>query len=404
MIKDFSTKKWGEDVFSLLSWFDQSVVENARIMVVGAGALGNEVIKNLALFGVGKIVIVDYDLIEYSNLCRSVLFREEDVQKNEPKAMIAAQRAREINPNVKVMPIIGDVKSDVGLGVFREMDVIIGCLDSRFARFLVNQHAFRADKLWVDGSIENLSGTARVFKREENCYECGLSDMEKRIIELKMGCPEISKINQQFGRVATTPVSASIIGAIQVQEALKIIHNLHNNDPENLSRNLIGKLFSYEGMSLTVNNFIMKNFDDYECTAADVWEPLETIADLTADTRIEDALALIREHTGAEDITIRLFNNLFIEYIWQEGDNEKKIEVLMPESKLSNYLADNFNDFDLSKPVRQKFIENIDNHFPYKHFTLHQVGFPYYDVLQVSTSKGLKFILLGKDKTYLNFR
>lgn len=68
--------EWGEGVFTLLSWFKKDRVKNARVLVAGAGALGNEVVKDLALFGVGTIYVVDFDRIEISNLTRSVLFRE----------------------------------------------------------------------------------------------------------------------------------------------------------------------------------------------------------------------------------------------------------------------------------------------------------------------------------------
>ena len=95
-------KEWGAEVFSLLSWFKQENVKKAKVMVVGAGALGNEVLKNLALFGVGNIVIVDFDTIEYSNLTRSILFRESDADKGLYKAEVAAKRIKEINKNINV--------------------------------------------------------------------------------------------------------------------------------------------------------------------------------------------------------------------------------------------------------------------------------------------------------------
>ena len=71
-----NTYEWGEGVFTLLSWFKKERVRDARVLVVGAGALGNEVVKDLTLFGVGHIFVVDFDRIEISNLTRSVLFRE----------------------------------------------------------------------------------------------------------------------------------------------------------------------------------------------------------------------------------------------------------------------------------------------------------------------------------------
>ena len=66
---------WGEEVLSQLSWFKLDRLKQANVMVVGCGALGNEVLKNLVLFGVGHLVIVDFDIVESTNLTRSVLFR-----------------------------------------------------------------------------------------------------------------------------------------------------------------------------------------------------------------------------------------------------------------------------------------------------------------------------------------
>ena len=93
--------------FSFISWWEREKVENARVMVVGAGALGNEVIKNLTLMGIGHIFIVDFDTIELANLSRSVLFRESDSGRK--KAEVAAARAKELNPNVHVQYFHGDI-------------------------------------------------------------------------------------------------------------------------------------------------------------------------------------------------------------------------------------------------------------------------------------------------------
>ena len=100
--------EWGEGVFTLLSWFKKDRVKSARVLVAGCGALGNEVVKNLALFGIGHIYVVDFDKIELSNLTRSVLFREEDAYNRSYKADIVALRAREINPQIEVTPIVGN--------------------------------------------------------------------------------------------------------------------------------------------------------------------------------------------------------------------------------------------------------------------------------------------------------
>src|SRR5215472_7394542 len=86
----------------LISWWRQERLAAARVLVVGAGALGNEVIKNLALVGAGTVYVIDFDTVEPSNLSRSVLFRAED--GGQAKAVVAAWRARELNPDITLIP------------------------------------------------------------------------------------------------------------------------------------------------------------------------------------------------------------------------------------------------------------------------------------------------------------
>ena len=79
----------------MIGWWDQQRLEQANIVVVGAGALGNEVLKNLALLGIGNTLVIDFDHIEVSNLSRSVLFRE--IHDGQSKAIVAAKMAMELN-------------------------------------------------------------------------------------------------------------------------------------------------------------------------------------------------------------------------------------------------------------------------------------------------------------------
>ncbi|MHC1774108.1 MAG: ThiF family adenylyltransferase [Lentimicrobium sp.] len=395
-------RRWGEEVYSLLSWFDLEKVKNAKVMVVGAGALGNEVLKNLALFGVGKLVIVDFDVIEYSNLCRSVLFRKEDAETHRPKVEAAAQRIKDINPETGIYTINGDIGPDVGLGIVKEMDVIIGCLDSRYARYLINQHCFRANKVWIDGAIENLEGYVRIFTPGSNCYECSLTPEELQHISLRTGCPDIAKVNTTFGRVATTPVSSSIIGAVQVQEALKIIHKDKTDEENFRHKSLSGKLFKYDGMFLESRVFKMESYHP-GCPSHDLWEPVIKVSQLSASTVIDDALSMIKEAVKSNEAVINLRNNTFIKKIIS-GITEKEYDVMIPESKMSEFLLNNNPGINLNERIYQDFIENIGNDFQYKNLTLNQVGIPYYDIIQVSTSRGLSYVELSRDQELLTFK
>ena len=179
--------------------------------------------KNLVLMGIGNIYIVDFDTIELANLSRSVLFRESDSGRK--KAEVAAARAKEINPNVHVQYLHGDVTTAVGLGVFRRMDVIIGCLDNREARLAVNRFSYWVDKPWVDGAIQEFFGLARVFVPGQGaCFECSLTEQARRDLSIRYSCPLLARENILLGKVPTTPTIASIIASIQSQEALKLLH------------------------------------------------------------------------------------------------------------------------------------------------------------------------------------
>lgn len=397
-MSDNKTYEWGEGVFTLLSWFKKEKVSSARVLVVGAGALGNEVIKDLTLFGVGHIFVVDFDRIEISNLTRSVLFREEDAFEHRYKAEVAAKRAMEINPQIKVTPIVGNLFSDVGLALYKSVDVIIGCLDSRLARYQLNRMAMRAGKTWIDGSIENLTGVVKVFTPGKSCYECGLSREEFNIIMLRTGCADVVRSQTSQGRVATTPVSASIVGAVQAQEALKIIH-LDSYGEGNLPyTTLQGKMWRYEGLTNTTGTYRFSSWKK-SCPAHEQWKPVTPAPAMSADMTVAGAIDELKRVCGAKAVEINLMNNKFIEAVISDSP-EREFRVMVPESKLDDIISSNADMRKLSyKTLFHKvFHENIDADFPFPELTLRQVGIPYFDVLKVATDKGEFFVELTGDK------
>lgn len=394
------TYEWGDGVYTLLSWFKKEKVKNARVLVAGAGALGNEVVKNLALFGIGQIYVVDFDRIEISNLTRSVLFREKDAYNNSYKSEIVAKRAMEINPQIKVTPIVGNLFSEVGFGLYNSVDVIIGCLDSRIARYLLNRLAMRAGKTWIDGSIENMTGVVRVYTPGISCYECGLSREEFNNIMLRTGCADVVRMQGNAGRVATTPISASIIGAMQVQEAMKIIH-LSEDEPVPF-KTLQGKMLRYEGLTNSVNTYKYASWKS-TCPAHERWDNIIKVDSLSAENSVSEVLSILKEVLNVNAVEINMRNNKFIDKIISDKP-EKEFLVQLPESKLDNYITNNEELRKLSyKTLFHKcFIENIDEYFPYKEMSLKEIGIPLYDVIQVSTEKGQFFVELTKDASIYN--
>ena len=376
------------------------ICKNAKVLVAGAGALGNEVVKNLALFGVGHIYVVDFDRIELSNLTRSVLFREEDAYNHSYKAEIVAKRAREINPQIKVTPIVGNLFSEVGLGLYRSVDVVIGCLDSRIARYLLNRLSLRAGKSWIDGSIENLTGVVKVYTPGMNCYECGLSREEFNNIMLRTGCADVVRTQSSAGRVATTPISASIVGALQVQEAMKLIHM--EGEDESLQqpspfKTLQGRMLRYEGLTNMMNIYRVASWKN-TCPAHEQWNDIKPCQELTASMTVVAALKTIKKLLGVKSVEINMRNNKFIDKIISDRP-EKEFNVMIPESKLDDVIKADKEMRQLSYRTlfHKNFYENIDKSFPYQELTLQQIGIPPFDVLQVSTEKGGYFVELTGD-------
>lgn len=390
--------EWGEGVFTLLSWFKKDKVKNARVLVAGAGALGNEVVKNLALFGVGHIYVCDFDQIEISNLTRSVLFREEDAYNHAYKAEIVAKRAKEINPQIEVTPIVGNLFSEVGFGLYKAVDVIIGCLDSRIARYQLNRLSLRAGKTWIDGSIENLTGVVKVYTPGVSCYECGLSREEFNNIMLRTGCADVVRTQTSAGRVATTPISASIIGAMQVQEAMKVIHT--EEDQPVPFKTLSGKMWRFEGMTNAVNVYKYSSWKN-NCPAHERWDNIVRGENLSANMTIAQILGELKKMLDVDALEINMRNNKFVEKIISDKP-EKEFDIRIPESQLDNYISSNEELRKLSYRTlfHKCFIENIDEYFPYMEMSLKEIGIPLFDILQVSTNKGQFFVELSADANY----
>lgn len=390
--------EWGEGVFTLLSWFKKEKVKNARVLVAGAGALGNEVVKNLALFGVGHIYVCDFDQIEISNLTRSVLFREEDAYNHAYKAEIVAKRAKEINPQIEVTPIVGNLFSEVGFGLYKAVDVIIGCLDSRIARYQLNRLSLRAGKTWIDGSIENLTGVVKVYTPGVSCYECGLSREEFNNIMLRTGCADVVRTQTSAGRVATTPISASIIGAMQVQEAMKVIHT-EEGQPVPF-KTLSGKMWRFEGMTNAVNEYKYSSWKN-NCPAHECWDNVVRGENLSANMTIAQILGELKKLLDVDALEINMRNNKFVEKIISDKP-EKEFDIRIPESQLDNYISSNEELRKLSYRTlfHKCFIENIDEYFPYMEMSLKEIGIPLFDILQVSTNKGQFFVELSADANY----
>ena len=220
--------------------FARHRLESLRLLVVGAGALGNEVLKNLALLGAGHIDILDRDRIEPSNLTRSILFCsttvDQDLARRTPKAELASARVREINPDVTVTPHVGEI-ADLGAGILRRADLIFSCLDNEMARLELSWACTRVDRPLVDGGLglsNPSSGLVSLFPGADGpCYACRKSAARRRtLLQDLQGredpCAVKAQTQRDAGIIATTPIMSSIVAALQVEIALR--HVLDRED------------------------------------------------------------------------------------------------------------------------------------------------------------------------------
>ncbi|HID75155.1 MAG TPA: ThiF family adenylyltransferase [Planctomycetaceae bacterium] len=366
--------------FELISWWDQSRLARARILLVGVGALGNEILKNLALLGVGHVLLVDLDRVEHSNLSRSILFRPEDC--GQFKAEIAARRAREIYPEMCVRPICGNALYDLGLGPYRWADVVMAGLDNREARVAINRAAARAGKVWIDGAIERLDGVARVFHPATGpCYECTMSELDWKILASRRSCALLTREEMEAGKVPTTPTTASVVAAVQCQEAVKWIHGLET---------LAGRGFVFEGTSHRSHAVTYTRRDD--CPSHEVDEPVEALPWRAAEARVGDLLERVRSDLGP-DAVVETNNDLLGALHCPRCDRTEQLwtslgKVTEPQARCPRCGADR----------TPRLVHLIDGKDPILDRSLLDIGIPPWDVVAGRSGMNQRFYELAGDR------
>lgn len=373
--------------FGYISWWQQEVVRNAKVLVVGAGALGNEVLKNLALMGIGNLLIADFDTIEDSNLSRSVLFRESD--NGARKVDAAARGVKNLNPDVKVKSWHGDINFELGLGVYRHVDAVVGCLDNREARLSINRASWAVDRPWVDGAIQELMGIVRVFWPGQGaCYECTLTDHDYQMIGLRYSCPLLARDNLLLGKVATTPTSASIVAAFQTQEALKLIHEMEVHP---------GKAMMINGLTNDVytTEYPVKEF----CMSHSKLDPIIELPQVKSDqTTLAELLEIARERLGPEAM-LEFNGELVVAMQCPECGNEEQVFKKMARLYESMAICP-----DCGARREMVLTHRINGDEDFLHRTLAECDIPPLDIIRARTDEESQYLELTGDKdSFLQF-
>jgi molybdopterin/thiamine biosynthesis adenylyltransferase len=377
-----------EDRYSrlgLIPWWDQNKIRETKVLVIGAGALGNEILKNLGLLGFRDIVVMDLDRIEESNLSRTVLFRGEHI--GEFKANVAAHSVEAISGESNVRALVGNVMHDCGLGLFYWSDVILAGLDNREARLWINRCAWKVNRPWIDGAIEGINGVARVFVAgSAPCYECTLGETDWKLLEKRMSCNSLTRESNVEGKVPTTPTISSIIAGIQVQEAVKLIHGMPT---------LAGHGFVFEG--LNHSSYRVEYTANADCMSHYTLERIVECPERASQLTLADLLERGKRDLGTADVTIEFSRDVVHKLVCANCGAEE--ERFAPVGSIA------FAEGKCVKDGQMRTVATIHNYSgseAYGSRSLDQLGLPLFDVFTArSTEHEIGYLITGDRETIL---
>ncbi|MEJ2367866.1 MAG: ThiF family adenylyltransferase [Acidobacteriota bacterium] len=198
-----------------LPWLGQSGqgrIERSSVGIVGLGALGGTAAELLARAGVSRIVAVDRDIVDLSNLHRQILYTEDDVRNRLPKAHAAAARLRSIRSDLDVQAWNLDLGPEQALRLFREVDLVLDGTDNYETRYLLNDAAVHEDKPWIHSGVVGMAGSVlTVVPGESPCLRCLFPESPP---------PGTAPTCDTAGVLGP---AASFVASLQAAEALKIL-------------------------------------------------------------------------------------------------------------------------------------------------------------------------------------
>lgn len=215
----------------------QEKLKRGSVLVIGAGGLGCPALLYLAAAGVGRIVLVDFDRVDVSNLQRQVLYTSED--EGQPKAEAAARRLRALNPFIAIEPHVARFTRDNALDLVRSVDVVLDGSDNFGTRYLVNDACVLADRPLVYGAIQAFEGQLSVFNyRGGPTYRCLFPEP-----------PEPGTV-QNCAEAGVLGVLPGLIGTAQASEVIKLLAGL--GEP------LSGRLLLWDALSMQSQTVALK--------------------------------------------------------------------------------------------------------------------------------------------------
>jgi sulfur-carrier protein adenylyltransferase/sulfurtransferase len=219
----------------------QKRLKNAKVLCVGAGGLGSPALLYLAAAGVGTLGVIDFDVVDESNLQRQIIHGQSDIGR--PKALSARDSIKEINPYVNVLVHEEALSNDNVMQIFSGYDLIVDGTDNFATRYMVNDACVLLGKPYVWGSIYRFDGQASVFWAEYGpCYRCLYPE------------PPPPGMVPSCAEGGVLGVLCASIGSIQVNEAIKLLAGI--GEP------LVGRLMVYDALEMNYRSLNIKKDPD----------------------------------------------------------------------------------------------------------------------------------------------
>jgi len=208
----------------------QKKIEKAAVLIVGLGGLGSVASLYLAAAGVGRIGLVDEDLVSLSNLQRQILYATKDIDL--PKTALAENRLQELNPNIQLQAYPSRLTKENAVKIIESYDMVIDGTDNFPARLIINETCSCLDKPYIFGAVNSFDGQLSVFHSSRGpCLSC---------LFPKPPGSNRQPIGEHFAVLNTVP---AIIGALQATQAIKLI--LDMGEP------LLGRLLIFNALELS---------------------------------------------------------------------------------------------------------------------------------------------------------
>lgn len=300
----------------------QRKLKAASVLVVGTGGLGSPIALYLAAAGVGRLGLVDFDIVDLTNLQRQIIHGTSDVGR--PKLHSARERILEVNPNTEVLLYESALTSENAPGIIKDYDVIIDGTDNFPTRYLTNDACVLAGKPNVYGSIYRFEGQASVFGPDGPCYRCVFPEPPP---------PGLVPSCAEGGVLGVLP---GVIGTIQATEAIKLI--LGQGEP------LVGRLLLYDALEMSFDEVQLHK--DPDCPICGENPSITELMDYVEFCGLDPAEVLEADwEISAAELSRRLYSGAELTLLDVREPHEWEIArmesaVLIPYGELAAHLKE----------------------------------------------------------------